>query len=101
MSGDHVDQDGAGLDCAATRELMPGLAAGVAPEEDRAAAARHLAGCPDCRRELESIAYVVDELLPLAPDREPPPGFEARVLARLDPTPRPSQEPQERREARP
>ncbi|MBO3752825.1 hypothetical protein J5X84_42825 [Streptosporangiaceae bacterium NEAU-GS5] len=80
MNGDTAD-----LGCDATRELMAELAAGVGPAEDRAAALRHIAGCADCHRELESISFVADELLSLAPEQEPPSGFEDRVLARLGP----------------
>ena len=71
--------------CAEVRELIPELAAGVASGESRARALAHLAGCPDCRRELEEVAGVVDGLLHIAPEREPPNGFEARVLAAIQP----------------
>ncbi|GAA1023955.1 hypothetical protein Aple_091330 [Acrocarpospora pleiomorpha] len=72
-------------ECAAVRELIPELAAGVAAGDERARALRHLATCTDCHRELEAAAFVVDELLPLAPEVEPPPGFELKVLAALNP----------------
>ncbi len=67
--------------CAETRQVLPELAAGVAKAEDRAAALRHLAGCGRCHRELEAQAALVDELLSLVPERQPPAGFEASVLA--------------------
>ena len=69
--------------CAEVRDLIPELAAGVASGESRARAVAHLAGCADCRRELEEVAGVVDGMLQLAPEREPPNGFEARVLAAI------------------
>jgi len=69
------------LDCVATDELIPELAIGVAPGDDRARALGHLALCPRCRTELESVTATADALLLLAPEREPPPGFESRVLA--------------------
>jgi len=71
--------------CAATRELIPELAAGVAAGDERARALSHLGGCSDCQRELAATAEVVDELLLLAPQREPPAGFESAVLAALAP----------------
>ena len=71
--------------CAEVRDLIPELAAGVASGESRARAVAHLAGCADCRRELEEVAGVVDGMLQLAPEREPPNGFEARVLAAIRP----------------
>jgi hypothetical protein len=67
------------------RELLPELAAGVATGEERGAALRHLAGCADCRLELDAFARTVDDLLLLAPEVEPPAGFESAVLARIAP----------------
>jgi Putative zinc-finger len=74
-----------GLECAEARELFPELAAGVAAGDERARALGHLSGCPACRRELAATAEVVDELLLLVPEHEPPAGFESSVLARLTP----------------
>ncbi|MEO3823212.1 zf-HC2 domain-containing protein [Actinomadura sp. B10D3] len=67
--------------CAETRRLLPELAAGVAPAEERARALRHIAGCGRCHRELEAQTAIVDELLRLVPERQPPAGFEAAALA--------------------
>jgi Putative zinc-finger len=74
-----------GLECAEARELFPELAAGVAAGDERARALGHLSGCPACRRELAETVEVVDELLWLVPEHEPPAGFESSVLARLTP----------------
>jgi predicted anti-sigma-YlaC factor YlaD len=68
------------LECAEARELFPELAIGVAAGDERARALGHLSGCPACRGELAGAAEVVDELLLLAPEHEPPPGFESSVL---------------------
>jgi hypothetical protein len=73
--------------CADVRELIPELAMGVASGDDRARALKHLAGCADCRRELEDVTATVDELLLLAPEHEPPPGFDGRVLSAMQPQP--------------
>jgi hypothetical protein len=62
-------------------QVIPELAAGVAPPEARAAALRHLTGCGRCHRELEAQTALIDELLQLVPERQPPAGFEASVLA--------------------
>ena len=70
--------------CREVRDLIPELAMGVASGDARARALAHLAHCADCRRELEDVAGTVDALLLLAPVREPPSGFDARVLAALD-----------------
>jgi hypothetical protein len=72
-------------DCADVRGLIPELAMGVASGDDRARALKHLAGCADCRRELEDVTATVDELLLLVPEHEPPPGFDARVLSAMQP----------------
>ena len=71
-------------DCTKIRETLPEIALGIADGEQRALALEHIAGCSDCRRELEQLASLADELIALAPVREPPPGFENRVLDRLD-----------------
>ncbi len=69
--------------CAETRELLPELAAGVAAGDERARALRHLSGCIHCRRELDAMVAVLDELVTLVPPVEPPAGFESAVLARV------------------
>jgi anti-sigma factor RsiW len=75
------------MSCDRTRELAAELALGILDGEQRAQALRHLAECPECRRAVEALTAVTDELLMLAPEREPPAGFESRVLARLQPPP--------------
>jgi hypothetical protein len=75
------------MSCERTREVAAELALGTLDGEERAAALRHLAECPECRRRVEELTAVADELLMLAPEREPPAGFESRVLARLQPPP--------------
>lgn len=72
-------------DCTPVRQLLPELAAGVADGTERARALAHLAACPDCRRELDDTTRILDELLLLAPEREPSAGFESSVLAALTP----------------
>ena len=75
MSGD--------VQCDEVRSLLPELALGIADGEDRSRALEHAATCADCRRELESLSAVADELLELAPAEEPPAGFEVKVLGAL------------------
>jgi hypothetical protein len=75
------------MSCEHTQQLAAELALGIADGADRARALRHLAGCAECRRAVEELSEVADELLALAPEREPPMGFESRVLARLRPPP--------------
>jgi hypothetical protein len=71
--------------CAEVRELLPELALGVAAGDERARALRHLSGCVECRRELDAMSTIADELLTLVPPAEPPGGFESAVLARIAP----------------
>jgi Putative zinc-finger len=74
--------------CEDPREALAELALGIASGEQRARVLEHTAGCPGCRRLLGELALVGDELLLLAPEHEPPPGFEVRVLERLGRPPR-------------
>jgi hypothetical protein len=75
--------------CEELREQAPDLALGIVEGEERGRALEHLADCPDCRRRVEELTEVADQLLLLAPHREPPLGFESDVLRRVLPTPRP------------
>jgi hypothetical protein len=75
------------MSCERTRQLAAELALGIADGAERAQALGHLAGCAECRRAVEELSGFTDELLTLAPEREPPMGFESRVLARLQPPP--------------
>jgi hypothetical protein len=77
------------MSCDQTRQLAPELALGIADGAERAQALAHLAECADCRRAVAELSEVTDELLMLAPEREPPVGFESRVLARMQPEPEP------------
>jgi hypothetical protein len=71
MSSEHI------------RELAPEIALGIVDGEERAEALRHLSTCAECRRAVDDLADVADELLILAPVQEPPPGFESRVAEGL------------------
>jgi hypothetical protein len=72
-------------DCEEIRDITAELALGIASGEERARALAHAAHCRDCRRELEQLTKVVDDLLLVAPEEEPPAGFEDRVLAAIAP----------------
>jgi hypothetical protein len=75
--------------CEELRELAPELALGIVEGEERGSALEHLADCPECRRRVDELAEVADQLLLLAPHREVPVGFESRVLGRVLPSPPP------------
>jgi hypothetical protein len=72
-------------DCDDIRDLTAEVALGIASGDDRARVVDHVAGCRACREELRQLTAVTDELLVLAPEHEPPPGFEQRVLRELQP----------------
>jgi len=64
-------------------DLLAEVATGAASGPDRARVLRHLNTCGDCRRELEQLTRVADEVLLVAPERESPAGFEGAVLDRI------------------
>ena len=68
------------MGCEQVRELAPELALDIAGGEERDAALRHLAGCSACRQLVSELSSVGEDLLLLAPAREPSAGFESRVL---------------------
>ncbi|HKT02826.1 MAG TPA: zf-HC2 domain-containing protein [Rugosimonospora sp.] len=70
-------------DCAGVRPLLAELATGALTGYARAQVLRHVSGCAACRAELAELSRVADELLLLAPSREPRAGFESAVLERL------------------
>jgi anti-sigma factor RsiW len=71
--------------CEEIRQLAPELALGIVEGEERGRVLQHLADCPECRAEVDRLSEVADELLLLAPHREPPPGFESGVLGGIRP----------------
>jgi hypothetical protein len=76
------------LACARLREAGAELALGILPARERAAAVAHLQNCPACRDHVRELAQTADGLAGLIPGREPPVGFEARVMERLGVRPR-------------
>jgi predicted anti-sigma-YlaC factor YlaD len=71
--------------CDEIRALTSELALGIADGEDRARVLEHVRDCAECREELERFSVLADELLVLAPEHEPPIGFELRTLDALQP----------------
>jgi hypothetical protein len=71
------------MSCDELKHLAPELALGTIDGAERAEALRHLAKCSDCRRLVDQLTTVADELLMLAPVQEPPAGFESRVIDAL------------------
>jgi hypothetical protein len=71
------------MSCEELKHLAPEVALGTIDGEERAEALRHLATCGDCRRLVDQLTSVADELLMIAPVQEPPVGFESRVIDAL------------------
>lgn len=71
------------LTCAQVRELAPELALGVLGGAERAEAIAHVNECARCQALVLELTEAADALPLLAPEAEPPAGFEHRVLARI------------------
>jgi hypothetical protein len=76
------------MSCEELQDLAPEVALGTIDGQERAEALRHLATCAECRRVVDQLTTVADELLMLAPVQEPPVGFESRVIDALGLQPR-------------
>jgi hypothetical protein len=72
------------LSCAEVRELAPELALGILSGAERAEVLLHVNGCARCQAHVAELTEAADVIPQLAPEAEPPAGFESRVLRRLD-----------------
>ena len=72
-----------GRDCQALQAVAAEVALGTLEGTERGEALAHLAGCSDCRAHVQDLTEVVDRLLAVAPEAEPPAGFESAVIARI------------------
>ena len=70
-------------DCEQARSLSAEVALGIAGGEERSRVLGHIAGCAECKQLVTEQGEIGDRLLLLAPEAEPPAGFESAVLARL------------------
>jgi len=67
--------------CDTARERIPELALGRLDGAERAEVLLHVHGCAPCQAVLDDFNGVADLLARSAPEAEPPPGFDRRVLA--------------------
>ncbi len=67
--------------CAQLRDVAAELALGVLGGAERAEAIMHVNGCARCQALVNELTEVADALPLLAPEIEPPVGFEQRVLS--------------------
>ena len=59
------------------------LALGTLTGRERITTLGHVEGCAHCASELEHLSRASDAILQMAPEVEPPPGFEARLRRRM------------------
>lgn len=71
------------MDCGDLADVAAELALGVLTGRERADAVAYLDQCDACRENVRQLTVTGEELLGLIPGREPPTGFETRVLDRL------------------
>src|SRR5215469_2616305 len=71
------------MTCAELANVAAELALGVLTGRERAEAVAHLDRCEDCREDVRQLMATGEGLLALLPEREPPVGFEMRVLDRM------------------
>jgi anti-sigma-K factor RskA len=57
---------------------------GALPDDERVDFERHLASCPECRREVEELSLAADALPSAAPPVTPPPELKQRIMAVVD-----------------
>jgi anti-sigma-K factor RskA len=70
------------MSCGELADAAAEFALGALTGRERARAVAHLESCDACQEKVHRLAVTSDDLLGLLPDREPPPGFWMRVLAR-------------------
>jgi hypothetical protein len=79
------------MGCAEFADVAAELALGVLTGRERAEALKHLDHCETCRSRVRQLTMTGEKLLELLPSREPPAGFETRVMERLGlPVPEPA-----------
>lgn len=71
------------IPCAELADALAEVATGAAAGPVRALVLAHVMSCDNCRNELDALSRAADEVLLIAPEHEPPAGFESAVLARI------------------
>jgi anti-sigma-K factor RskA len=69
--------------CAALQDELSELALGVLTGRDRARVLAHVESCQRCAEELEHLSRAADSVVQVAPEVEPPMGFEVRLFERM------------------
>jgi hypothetical protein len=71
------------MECDELAGVAAELALGALTGRERAGALAHLDQCEACRENVRRLTMTGEELFGLLPAREPPPGFEIGVMARI------------------
>jgi hypothetical protein len=69
--------------CEEFQEDLTAIALGTLSGRRRSEVLSHVENCPQCAAELEQLSMVADAVLQLAPEEDPPVGFELRLARRL------------------
>ncbi|HEV3188110.1 MAG TPA: zf-HC2 domain-containing protein [Acidimicrobiales bacterium] len=77
---DHIEGP---TSCEEFQEDLTAIALGTLSGRRRSEVLRHVENCPQCAAELEQLSMVADAVLQLAPEEDPPVGFELRLARRL------------------
>lgn len=78
-----MNDDMRGRGCEQHQDELSELALGVLTGRDRARVLAHVDSCPRCAEELEQLSHAADAVVQVAPDVEPPVGFEVRLFERM------------------
>jgi hypothetical protein len=70
-------------ECVQYEDDLAELALGVSTGRERARTISHLESCPRCAEELEQLSRAADAVVAVAPEAEPPLGFETRLFERM------------------
>jgi Putative zinc-finger len=79
MSTSNDDMSG----CRSAADQLPELALSVLTGRDRARVLAHVDTCADCADELERLARTADTVVQVAPEMDPPLGFEVRLFEQM------------------
>jgi hypothetical protein len=71
------------VSCQQVRDLLPELAIGVLPGQDRERLERHLASCAGCRKEAVDLEQAAATLALALPPAQVPAGLAGRVVSRV------------------
>ena len=75
------------MSCSTIRDLVDGYVAGSLPRGDRDAVERHLAGCAECRADVEAARALAGPLAALPRTIDPPRDLWPRIERRITPAP--------------